>query len=87
MSTLLNDPHLNSRNFWQWLDRAVVGNQPNPSAPFKVNGERLPIKTPAPTLGQHNQEILTEILELNQKEIDRLENIGIIGTKPKMPSP
>ena len=87
MSTLLNDPHLNSRKFWQYLDRAVVGNQPNPSAPFNVNGERLPIKTPAPTLGQHNQEILTEILELNQKEIDRLENIGIIGTKPKMPHP
>jgi crotonobetainyl-CoA:carnitine CoA-transferase CaiB-like acyl-CoA transferase len=86
MSTLLNDPHLNSRNFWQWLDRAVVGNQPNPSAPFKVNGERLPIKTPAPTLGQHNQEILTEILKLNQTEIDKLEKIGIIGTKPKMRS-
>ena len=86
MPTLLNDPHLNSRNFWQWLDRAVVGNQPNPSAPFRVNGNRLPINTPAPTLGQHNQEVLTEILELNQTEIDELEEIGIIGTKPKMPS-
>jgi len=86
MSSLLNDPHLNSRNFWQWLDRAVVGNQPNPSAPFKVNGERLPIKTPAPTLGQHNQEILTKILGLNQDEINRLEKIGIIGTKPIIPS-
>ena len=86
MPTLLNDPHLNSRNFWQWLNRAVVGNQPNPSAPFMVNGNRLPINTPAPTLGQHNQEVLTEILELNQTEIDELEEIGIIGTKPKMPS-
>tara|TARA_B100001971_G_C18265054_1_gene591239 strand:- start:484 stop:1719 length:1236 start_codon:yes stop_codon:yes gene_type:complete len=86
MSSLLNDPHLNSRNFWQWLDRAVVGNQPNPSAPFKVNGERLPIKTPAPTLGQHNREILTKILGLNQDEINRLEKIGIIGTKPIIPS-
>ena len=51
-----------------------------------VNGNRLPINTPAPTLGQHNQEVLTEILELNQTEIDELEEIGIIGTKPKMPS-
>ncbi len=86
MSSLLNDPHLNSRNFWQWLDRAVVGNQPNPSAPFKVNGKRLAIKTPAPTLGQHNQEVLSEILGLKQAELDRLEEIGIIGTKPRMPS-
>ena len=86
MSSLLNDPHLNSRNFWQWLDRAVVGNQPNPSAPFNINGKRLAIKTPAPTLGQHNHEVLTGILGLKQAELDRLEEIGIIGSKPKMPS-
>ena len=86
MSSLLNDPHLNSREFWQWLDRAVVGNQPNPSAPFNVNGERLHIKSPAPTLGQHNKEVLSKILGLNQNDIDRLKQIGIIGTKPKMPS-
>ena len=86
MSTLLNDPHLNSRNFWQWLDRAVGGNQPNPSAPFIVNGERLTIETPAPTLGQHNKEVLTKILQLNSKEIDGLEKKDIIGTKPKLPS-
>ena len=86
MSSLLNDPHLNSRNFWQWLDRAVVGNQPNPSAPFNINGKRLAIKTPAPTLGQHNHEVLTGILGLKQAELDRLEDIGIIGSKPKMPS-
>ncbi len=86
MSSLLNDPHLNSRNFWQWLKRTAVGNQPNPSAPFNVNGERLAIKTPAPTLGQHNQEILTGILGLNQNDLDKLEHNGIIGTKPKMAS-
>jgi len=86
MSSLLNDPHLNSRNFWQWLDRAVVGNQPNPSAPYRINGEILPIITPAPTLGEHNQEVFSEILGLKQAELDRLEEIGIIGTKPRMPS-
>ena len=82
MSTLLNDPHLNSRNFWQWLDRAVVGNQPNPSAPFLINGKRLEISTPAPTLGQHNEEVLVNILGLKPKDLSRLEDIGVIGTKP-----
>ena len=86
MSSLLDDPHLNSRNFWQWLDRKFVGNQPNPSAPFRVNGEKFPISTPAPTLGQHNEEVLTEILGLKLIELDRLEDIGVIGTKPRMPS-
>jgi crotonobetainyl-CoA:carnitine CoA-transferase CaiB-like acyl-CoA transferase len=84
VSSLLNDPHLNSRNFWQWLDRAIVGNQPNPSAPFYVNEKRLKIKTPAPTLGQHNEEVLTDILGLKQNDLDRLKDIGIIGTKPRM---
>lgn len=86
MPSLLNDPHLSSRGFWQWLDRAVVGNQPNPSAPFIVNGERFPVKTPSPTLGQHNEEILSGILQLTQTDIDRLREKGIIGTKPRMPS-
>ena len=38
-------------------------------------GERL-----APTLGQHNGEVLKELLGLNDREIAALERDGIIGT-------
>jgi crotonobetainyl-CoA:carnitine CoA-transferase CaiB-like acyl-CoA transferase len=41
-------------------------------------------RTPAPTLGQHNREILEGILGLSPAEIDELEAENIIGVTPKM---
>ena len=40
------------------------------------------IRFPAPTLGQHNHEVLSSILGLDEAEIERLENQGVIGTRP-----
>ena len=48
-STLLEDAHLQQRGYWQWMERAVVGNQPHPSPPFRVDGEAVALQTPAPT--------------------------------------
>ena len=85
-ATLLDDPHLQKRGFWQWLDRAVVGNQPNPSPPYRIDEAPFPIATSAPTLGQHNNEVLQEILGLDGRELDRLRDAGVIGERPRMPS-
>ena len=41
----------------------------------------MPIRTPAPTLGEHNAEVLAEVLHLPPAEIAALEASGIIGTK------
>jgi crotonobetainyl-CoA:carnitine CoA-transferase CaiB-like acyl-CoA transferase len=85
-STLMNDPHLSARGYWQWLERAVVGNQPNPSAPYRSGPAPLPIRFPAPTMGQHNREVLGGILGLDDEALATLEASGIIGTRPRMPS-
>jgi len=85
-STLLDDPHLQSENHWQWMQRAVVGNQPNPSAAFRVNGRALQIKSPAPTLGQHNHEVLVGELGISEQQYDQLIERGTIGDRPRMPS-
>ena len=82
---LLDDPHLSQRGFWQWLDRPVVGRQPNPSAPYCVDGRRIPVHTPAPTLGQHNAEVLGGIAGVDTETLEDLERRGIIGAKPRMP--
>lgn len=84
-SQLLDNPHLEARDFWQWLDRAVVGKQPNPSAPYRINGARVAVRAPAPTMGQHNAEVLGGILGLDEKTLASLSQRGIIGTKPRMP--
>lgn len=84
------DPHLEARGFWQFLERAVVGLQPNPSPPWRrVNGDGLsspgPIRSPAPTLGQHNHEVLQGELQMSAERFDALWTRGIIGDTPRMP--
>ena len=84
---VLYDPHLDARGYWQWRERAFVGNQPNPSAPYRPLGEGhdsrpYAVEWPAPTLGQHNREVLSRLLGLSEAELDALEADDIIGTEP-----
>ncbi|MCY3964211.1 MAG: CoA transferase [Acidobacteria bacterium] len=82
---VLYDPHLEARGYWQWRERAFVGQQPNPSAPFRpVGGDGRPyaVEWPAPTLGQHNRELLAALLDLSAAELDALERDQVIGTEP-----
>ena len=84
---VLYDPHLEARGYWQWRERAWVGDQPNPSAPFRPvaeDGESRPyaVEWPAPTLGQHNREVLSRLLGLSEDELKVLERDKVIGTEP-----
>jgi len=64
------------------LERDYVGEQPQPSPPYRTATAPFGIERPAPTLGQHNHEVLTTLLGLDDAEIVALEREGIIGTKP-----
>ena len=84
---VLYDPHLEARGYWQWRERAFVGDHPNPSAPFRPVAEDGPsrpyaVEWPAPTLGQHNREVLVRLLGLSADELDALERDRVIGTEP-----
>ena len=39
-----------------------------------------PLRCPAPTLGQHNAEVLQQVLHMPSVEIEALERTGVIGT-------
>ncbi|MBH5400741.1 CoA transferase [Bradyrhizobium sp. CNPSo 4010] len=78
---LLNDPHLRSRGYLQEVERAFIGLHPQPSMPIREGEAPFAIRTPAPTLGQHNNEILSGFLGLSSAEIAHLAREGVIGTE------
>ncbi|WP_271611791.1 CaiB/BaiF CoA-transferase family protein [Bradyrhizobium sp. CCBAU 21362] len=78
---LLHDRHLRSRAFLQEIERAFIGLHPQPSMPIREEAGPCAIRTGAPTLGQHNREILSGDLGLSDMEIAKLLREGIIGTK------
>lgn len=77
---LLNDRHLRSRAFLQEIERAFIGRHPQPSLPIREGSQPYPIRAAAPTLGQHNREILSGVLGLSDGDMAHLARDGIIGT-------
>ncbi|MCK1554482.1 CoA transferase [Bradyrhizobium sp. 177] len=77
---LLRDPHLKSRAFLQNIERAFVGLHQQPSMPIRQGTAPYAVRMAAPTLGEHNKEILSGVLKLSAGEIAQLERDGIIGT-------
>jgi crotonobetainyl-CoA:carnitine CoA-transferase CaiB-like acyl-CoA transferase len=49
---------------------------------MKLSGVRRRLEYPAPTMGQHNEYVLGELLGLSQDEIKTLAEEQVIGTKP-----
>lgn len=57
-----NDDHLTERGHWAWVDHDQLGRIPIEASRFVLSRTPAPPIRPAPTLGQHAFEILTEIL-------------------------
>ncbi len=78
----LDNPQLAARGHQQWMDHSVVGRVPYPSFPGRLDGSYHRLGRPAPTLGEHNHEVLSEVLGLDEAEIARLAEAQVIGTRP-----
>ena len=76
-------PQLRTRSFIEPIDHPLCGEVSAASLPFRFETSPGPwTKTPAPTLGQHNREVLGSELGLTDDELAELEAKGVIGTRP-----
>ncbi|MCK1349585.1 CoA transferase [Bradyrhizobium sp. CW7] len=78
---LLNDLQLKSREFLQEAERAFIGRHVQPSMPIREEAKPFAIRTAAPTLGEHNGDVLSRILGLSEADIAQLMRDNIIGTE------
>jgi crotonobetainyl-CoA:carnitine CoA-transferase CaiB-like acyl-CoA transferase len=71
------------RGFFEEVDHPVVGRHPMFGMPFRWRGISRWLRRPAPTLGQHNDEVLGQILGLSHAELGALAERKVIGTRPE----
>jgi crotonobetainyl-CoA:carnitine CoA-transferase CaiB-like acyl-CoA transferase len=51
--------------------------------PFRLSSyEGRWFRTPSPTLGQHNRDVLEGLLGMSQARLEELRQAGIIGERP-----
>jgi crotonobetainyl-CoA:carnitine CoA-transferase CaiB-like acyl-CoA transferase len=82
-SRLPRNPQLVARGFFETVSHPVIGSHEHPALPVRLGGEaRRWYVRPAPTLGQHTEEILRDLLGLDEEAIARLRAAGVIGTRP-----
>ena len=83
-SLVTENPQLVHRGFFERLEHPRTGEGLYPCPPFaRLDGtDRWLLRTP-PTLGQHNEEVLTELCGLTEWDLERLAADGVIGTRPK----
>lgn len=76
-------PHFRARGYFEDVDHPVVGVHPVPGLPFRMAGVERWVRTPAPTIGQHNAEVLGDWLGCRDEQLAALEHDGVIGTRPR----
>jgi crotonobetainyl-CoA:carnitine CoA-transferase CaiB-like acyl-CoA transferase len=78
---LAGDPHLMKVGHWQPVDRPFMGPHLLPSVSYREGDAELPyrIERFAPTLGQHNEEVLRDLLGLEDKDLAALRGEAVIG--------
>jgi crotonobetainyl-CoA:carnitine CoA-transferase CaiB-like acyl-CoA transferase len=81
----LDDPQLRARRFFEPLEHPLVGRHDFPSFPMRFSaGPEQFWSGPAPTLGQHTDEVLRG-LGLTDADLDALRAKNVIGDTPLAP--
>lgn len=85
---LLFSEHLNARGFYEVVQHAEsTGMPPLPYAgrPWKFSQTPGEITSAAPTLGEHNDVILADLLGFDHSHMVEMTETGVIGTTPANP--
>jgi crotonobetainyl-CoA:carnitine CoA-transferase CaiB-like acyl-CoA transferase len=78
------NPQHTARAFFEELQHPVAGAQRYPGLPFRLaEGPDHWFDEPPPLIGQHNDVVLRDDLDLSEEECATLREQSIIGTRPQ----
>ncbi len=70
----------------QDMPHPVTGTTPVFAPPYRLDGQRLPIRNAPPTLGEGTREVLHRLLSLSDEQLQQLQQRGVL-TLPEEPAP
>ena len=76
---LINNPQLKARNFFIQAHHPLLGDIHFDGTPIKLSDTPATFRQTAPSLGQDNRYVYQKILGLNEKQLSRYIEKGIIG--------
>jgi crotonobetainyl-CoA:carnitine CoA-transferase CaiB-like acyl-CoA transferase len=76
---LAEDPHLNGRGFFVDVPHPEVGKRHHAGIPWKLSRTPCAVTAPAPCLGEHSREVLSDVLGYSEVEIESLAADGALG--------
>ncbi len=81
-SDTYNDPHLQARDYFQVVTHPDAGTYPMSGPIWSLASQERKRHEPAPMLGQHNEEVLGDLLGMSSDALRRLEDEKVIGEVP-----
>jgi CoA:oxalate CoA-transferase len=75
----VEDPHVLARDMFVELEHPLAGKIKLINFPLKFSETQPVRRTPAPVLGEHNEELLKELMGFDDEKIDELMKKGIIS--------
>jgi crotonobetainyl-CoA:carnitine CoA-transferase CaiB-like acyl-CoA transferase len=78
---MVHNPQIRHRGLFEPERHPLTGDHALPTLPFRFSHVPAWLRRPSPTLGEHNDEVLTE-LGLTPEEIAALGEQGVIGDRP-----
>ena len=75
---VMADPQFEARNFFVDIDHPALGKLKYPGAPFEMSATPWEARSPAPTLGQHNQEVIGQRLGYTNEQLAQMRAMQII---------
>src|SRR5215469_6049701 len=75
---LHQDENLDAFGFWNWLEHQEMGSAPYMGVAHRLDATPGQLRSAAPALGQHTDEVLQEMMGLSAEEIAQLRKDGVL---------
>ncbi len=72
------DPNLSAFDFWHWLDHKEMGPSPYEGLQHRLCRTPGELRSPAPVLGEHNDEVFRGLLGFSEQEMAELRRERVI---------